>query len=147
MIPSPSSGIPPPKPFAEKRVNSPASSTGDSSSGRTPLTPADGSDLGSAYSGGRRGDPRRSGANGARGDVSVVSAGNGVKGHRKTGSVGFQEPERERGRGGGQEERRKERRRGEAKAAIEVRLAFGRFFFLSVRLSMSDVLCLLDCHV
>ncbi|KAF8203849.1 hypothetical protein BJ912DRAFT_215411 [Pholiota molesta] len=35
---------PPEKPFAMRR-NSPASSTGDSSSGRAPLTPRDGSDI------------------------------------------------------------------------------------------------------
>ena len=148
MIPSPSSGIPPPKPFAGgMRGNSPASSTGDSSSGRTPLTPADGSELGSAYSssargvaassrgggggGGRSEVGKRNGASGGkREEGSVVSSATGGKGHRKSGSVGFQESERDRERdrdrgrgnvgGGGEEERRKERRRSEARAAIEV---------------------------
>lgn len=147
-IPSPSSGIPPPKPFAERaRGNSPSSSTGDSSSGRTPLTPADGSDLGSAYSNARRsGETRRSGP-GARGDASAVSAGG--KGHRKTGSVGFSEPDRERARtsslvngAGTTEERRKERRRSEAKNAIEVRISLLlslNSFFLSFYLCISTV--------
>ncbi|KAI0370041.1 hypothetical protein BV20DRAFT_1019509 [Pilatotrama ljubarskyi] len=106
----------PPKPFAGSssglglRGNSPASSTGDSSSGRTPITPVDGSDLSTTAS-------------------SALSAQR--RGHRKSASVTFDEPER--GRPGArerdaekaeasdpEERRRRERRRSEAKAAIEL---------------------------
>ncbi|KAI0640223.1 hypothetical protein C8Q77DRAFT_119728 [Trametes polyzona] len=106
----------PPKPFAASnsgfglRGNSPASSTGDSSSGRTPITPVDGSDISATT-------------------PSVVSAQR--RGHRKSASVTFDEPER--GRPGArerdaekvegsdpEERRRRERRRSEAKAAIEL---------------------------
>lgn len=95
----------PSKPFAvTERGNSPASSTGDSSSGRTPLTPADGSDLG---------------INDSRSAISEKR-----KGHRRGPSVTFEDEEKERGRSGpkaaNDEERRKERRRSEAKAAIEL---------------------------
>jgi len=101
---------PPPKPFASStRGYSPASSTGDSSSGRTPLTPADGSDYG-------YGDSR-----------SMISAVAGArKVHKRGASVCFEDdpPKSEKGRltktGDSDEERRKERRRTEAKAAIEL---------------------------
>ncbi|KAI0652653.1 hypothetical protein C8Q79DRAFT_113332 [Trametes meyenii] len=106
----------PPKPFASTgagvglRGNSPASSTGDSSSGRTPITPVDGSDLSATA-------------------PSVASAQR--RGHRKSASVTFDEPERgragvrdreaEKAEGSDPEERRRrERRRSEAKAAIEL---------------------------
>ncbi|KAH9885432.1 hypothetical protein C8Q73DRAFT_795850 [Cubamyces lactineus] len=106
----------PPKPFAGAgsgfglRGNSPASSTGDSSSGRTPITPVDGSDISATTS-------------------SAVSAQK--RGHRKSASVTFEEPERgrhgardreaEKSEGSDPEERRRrERRRSEAKAAIEL---------------------------
>ncbi|KAI0830872.1 hypothetical protein BC628DRAFT_909549 [Trametes gibbosa] len=108
----------PPRPFAVSnsgfglRGNSPASSTGDSSSGRTPITPVDGSDLSATA-------------------PSTISAQK--RGHRKSASVSFDEPER--GRPGARdrdrdaekaegsdpdERRRRERRRSEAKAAIEL---------------------------
>ncbi|OCH89726.1 hypothetical protein OBBRIDRAFT_793955 [Obba rivulosa] len=100
----------PPKPFAAGagRGNSPASSTGDSSSGRTPLTPVDGSEVG--Y-GGRKGEAAASGRT-----------------HRKSASVTFDEPERGRApvrereelKPEEEESKRKERRRSEAKAAIEL---------------------------
>ncbi|KAF9486438.1 hypothetical protein BDN70DRAFT_869980 [Pholiota conissans] len=114
---------PPEKPFAMRR-NSPASSTGDSSSGRAPLTPKDGSDIGAVPNGGTNGTdgPRR---------------------HIKRRSVSFEDDlddlrppnrrylkETSSSRGSSdaenmsneedQETRRKERRRGEAKAAIEL---------------------------
>ncbi|EMD32665.1 hypothetical protein CERSUDRAFT_126752 [Gelatoporia subvermispora B] len=95
----------PPKPFAgpAARGNSPASSTGDSSSGRTPLTPVDGSEVG--YGPGR---------NAGAGAVPHHT-------HRKRASVTFDEPERGPELNPAQkEERRKERRRSEAKAAIEL---------------------------
>ncbi|KAI8981301.1 hypothetical protein BD414DRAFT_96450 [Trametes punicea] len=106
----------PPKPFAGSgyglglRGNSPASSTGDSSSGRTPITPVDGSDLSATT-------------------PSAVSAQK--RGHRKSASVTFEEPERgrpgvrdrdtDKNEGSDPEERRRrERRRSEAKAALEL---------------------------
>lgn len=107
----------PDKPFAGRR-NSPASSTGDSSSGRAPLTPRDGSDI-------------------------VVQEETKPKGHIKRRSVSFEDdlqqelkpPNRshfkETHRSGSDagdssndenrtEYKRRERRRSEAKAAIEV---------------------------
>ncbi|PPR02710.1 hypothetical protein CVT26_009813 [Gymnopilus dilepis] len=110
----PKSSYPTSKPFAVRR-DSPASSTGDSSSGRAPLTPKDGSDFGPP-------DAKR-------------------KGHVKRRSVSFEDdmedlkpPTRkylkEATRSGSEagdtsneedrEQRRRERRRGEAKAAIEL---------------------------
>jgi len=121
------------------RDSSPASSAGDSSSSRMPITPRDGSDLG------------------------VGPTGRPGLGHRKRASVTFadelederggRERERDRRIGVGNrsglghgpaavasssddedsardrerdvEKKRKERRRGEAKAAIEVRLLYG----------------------
>lgn len=112
----------PPRPFAESssgfglRGNSPASSTGDSSSGRTPITPVDGSDLSATA-------------------PSAMSAQRRT--HRKSASVTFDEPERGRpgvrgdvdnAEGSGPDERRRrERRRSEAKAAIEVRVRVALF--------------------
>ena len=100
---------PPQKPFASApRQYSPASSTGDSSSGRTPLTPADGSDYGVS-------DSR-----------SALSSALGPrKGHKPRVSVSFEDEKDRLPRGGTKsddsvEERRRERRRSEAKAAIEV---------------------------
>ncbi|CAL1694863.1 unnamed protein product [Somion occarium] len=109
LIPSPSSGLGPPKPFADNAIrgNSPASSTGDSSSGRTPLTPADGSEVG-------YGRKSRAWESGESPSLSLT----------------FELPEKDRGRPMGREkvqqespetgeERRRERRRSEAKAAVE----------------------------
>ncbi|KAI0082132.1 hypothetical protein K474DRAFT_1703150 [Panus rudis PR-1116 ss-1] len=128
-IPSPSSGLPPPKPFAEShgRGNSPSSSTGDSSSGRTPLTPADGSEVG--Y--GRKDKPWDSSLSTVSGTNNTTSILVGKRGHRKSSSVTFDETERDRGRSTGrdrstkedaadEEQKRKERRRSEAKAAVEL---------------------------
>ena len=105
--------MPPAKPFAvSERGASPASSTGDSSSGRTPLTPADGSDLGLSHK---------------RGAGPIPGPGVKKGGHHRRGaSVSFEdEPAKDRGRSAAKaaeddEQRRKERRRSEAKAAIEV---------------------------
>ena len=121
-------GTMPMRPFAGVGVGggrrareSPASSTGDSSSGRAPATPKDGSEI----EAGRR-------VNGAkeRGWGSGVSGLGGPGGkHYKRQSVSFEEVTRPSGDGGvggqaksslGDEERRRERRRSEAKAAIEV---------------------------
>ena len=112
----------PERPFAARR-NSPASSTEDSSSGRAPLTPRDGSEI----------DVR---------DRKRLESGGGLgvkKQHIKRRSVSFEEDHIDpKSRGvphskskqltksnaaindEDREARRKERRRGEAKAAIEV---------------------------
>ncbi|KAF9488209.1 hypothetical protein BDN71DRAFT_1594076 [Pleurotus eryngii] len=121
----------PTKPFA-KRIESPASSTGDSSSGRAPLTPRDGSEVGNL-------NPATTGRNGGRKEEwgsGVSGLGlNGGKGHMKRQSVTFEDQSDvggKTGKGGkngkekssesppNEEQRRKERRRSEAKAAIEV---------------------------
>jgi len=112
------------------RRESPASSTGDSSSGRLPLTPRDGSDFGSKDNWDRAG--RLSGG---------LKQGRDNKEHKKKRSVSFGEDmDFERGREKGiarerekereraekvetpveGESRRRERRRSEARAAIEV---------------------------
>ncbi|KAF8079228.1 hypothetical protein FPV67DRAFT_1444393 [Lyophyllum atratum] len=121
----------PTRPFAAVRRDSPASSTGDSSSGRAPFTPKDGSDLGVGSGSG-------SGYTGATEGTSVSGGWSGgvsglmVKGkHIKRRSVSFEEDFREVTKGSGKggkegetpgegEERRRERRRSEAKAAIEL---------------------------
>jgi serine/arginine repetitive matrix protein 2 len=115
----------PERPFAVRR-NSPASSTEDSSSGRAPLTPRDGSEIDVQ-------DRRRH-------EWSGGASGLGVKNqHHKRRSVNFEEDRNDSKLRGiphskgkqhtnsnaatndeDREVRRKERRRGEAKAAIEV---------------------------
>jgi hypothetical protein len=134
----------PTKPFAGGRRESPASSTGESSSGQVPLTPRDGSDLGNGNEAAGvvagNGGESRSGNWAGRGEmgewgsgVSGLGARKGkgrVRGYAKRPSVNFEEEveqERERrvvevGREspGTGEVRRRERRRSEAKAAIEV---------------------------
>lgn len=121
-----SKAIHPERPFAVRR-NSPASSTGDSSSSRAPVTPRDGSEIGIQ-------DRKRDEWSG---DVSV-------KQHFKRRSVSFEEDNlnskpsgipHSKGKGHTnsntavndevREARRKERRRTEAKAAIEVCLLSG----------------------
>jgi serine/arginine repetitive matrix protein 2 len=125
----------PTKPFASRR-ESPASSTGDSSSGRAPLTPGDGSDLGS---GGTGSVVRGEGGKREEWGGGVSGLGLGPKGkHVKRRSVSFEdEIKGEMGAGGGKgksketagegEVRRRERRRSEAKAAIEVCLVLFNF--------------------
>lgn len=134
-----STGIPPPvpsvvpmprRPFAASNAvagggrsqrDSPASSTGDSSSGRAPFTPKDGSDIGSVVSRDVQG-----GGKGWSGGVSGL--GNAGGRHIKRRSVSFEEDLRPNvvdvdGKGMDSyrdEDRRRERRRSEAKAAIEV---------------------------
>ncbi|TDL20960.1 hypothetical protein BD410DRAFT_321847 [Rickenella mellea] len=123
---------PPARPFAEStRRESPASSTGGSSSGKAPLTPRDGSDYFVP-------DVRGQGQNNSverDSPVGTPSAMKGGRGHVKRASVTFQEPfdmdaegvrVRDRERRGSEsqgvdgEVRRRERRRSEAKAAIDV---------------------------
>ena len=128
---SPVPGMPA-RPFA--RRDSPASSTGDSSSGRAPLTPRDGSDIGS-MAGSGIGTQAKSGENN-----SAMKGSSGLRSAKRR-SVCFEDDligdsapptsgrgklAQKDGREGVDEEKRKERRRSEAKAAIEVRF----FFFL-----------------
>ncbi|KAF9535694.1 hypothetical protein CPB83DRAFT_888376 [Crepidotus variabilis] len=120
----------PERPFISARRDSPASSTGDSSSGRTPYTPADGSDLGLQ-------DDKKSRLK--QDQWSGGASGLGIKRHTPNRrSVSFEdEPPlkpptkshiREGARNGSEgvdsnderEQRRRERRRSEAKAAIEL---------------------------
>ncbi|RDB19309.1 hypothetical protein Hypma_013440 [Hypsizygus marmoreus] len=146
LLPSTSTGtitptsvvpLPPSRPFVGGRRESPASSTGDSSSGRAPFTPKDGSEIGSTAGGSTGGAGARS--------VREEAWSGGVSGlpvkekHIKRRSVSFEEdlrditkpssrditkpspaggrPMETHGEG---EERRRERRRSEAKAAIEL---------------------------
>jgi len=131
---SPALNRPPQRPFA-MRENSPSSSTGDSSSGRLPITPRDGSEIGSGLGRGVRGKQQafrttelfRTGKDGL---LSASNSEMGLKakklGHRK--SVSYDGPTLKSAMRGGNgvagmtdEERRRERRRSEAKNAIEVR--------------------------
>ncbi|KAF4604607.1 hypothetical protein EYR40_003381 [Pleurotus pulmonarius] len=118
----------PTKPFA-KRTESPASSTGDSSSGRAPLTPRDGSEVGSSSTT----TANRNGGRKEEWGSGVSGLGlNGGKGHMKRQSVTFEDQSEVAGKSGkngkeksseappNEEQRRKERRRSEAKAAIEL---------------------------
>lgn len=107
----------PQRPFASNssiRGESPAgSSTGDSSSGRAPFTPRDGSDIGVR----------------SKDDASDVGSTLKARGHAKKPSVTFEDTQPMRGRERAKtdltgEQRTRERRRSEAKAAIEVSLAF-----------------------
>lgn len=101
----------PQRPFASNssaRGASPAgSSTGDSSSGRAPFTPRDGSEIGVR----------------SKDDASDVGSTVKARGHAKKPSVTFEdEPSRERAKTDlTHEQRTRERRRSEAKAALEVR--------------------------
>ncbi|KIY50517.1 hypothetical protein FISHEDRAFT_71562 [Fistulina hepatica ATCC 64428] len=110
------------KPFAT-RMESPASSTGDSSSGRAPLTPRDGSDVGS--------DNRTNGSSQPKGTWGSGVSGLGMNGPRSNygrRSVTFSVDDDAKIKSNGkstfsprkEEQRRNERRRTEAKAAIEL---------------------------
>ncbi|KAH0837839.1 hypothetical protein J3R83DRAFT_6051 [Lanmaoa asiatica] len=103
----------PQRPFAHNRSirgESPAgSSTGDSSSGRAPFTPRDGSDIGVR----------------SKDDASDVGSTLKARGHAKKQSVTFEDSQPIRGRERAKtdltgEQRTRERRRSEAKAAIEL---------------------------
>ncbi|KZT64060.1 hypothetical protein DAEQUDRAFT_770024 [Daedalea quercina L-15889] len=132
--------LPPVKPFAGGvRGYSPASSTGESSSGRTPITPQDGSEVSFAVRDRARAKERLEGAGPG---TSVVAA----RGHRKRSSLTFAEveglrcrpalAERDREEKAKEESvedvsvaenRRKQRRRSEAMAALELgRIVNGR---------------------
>ena len=124
--------MPPVKPFAGGvRGYSPASSTGDSSSGRTPITPQDGSEV--SFAPRERAKPKEK-PEGAGPGASAAAA---RRGHRKSSSLTFAEVEGQRNRvafaereekekadAAAEEEaaenRRRQRRRSEAKAALEV---------------------------
>lgn len=113
----------PERPFAARR-NSPASSTEDSSSGRAPLTPRDGSEIDVRdrkrhESGGANGlgvknqHIKRRSVSFEENHIDPKSRGTHSKGKQLTKSnAAINDEDREA--------RRKERRRGEAKAAIEV---------------------------
>lgn len=136
----------PQRPFLSeaRRRDSPASSTGGSSNGPAPLTPADGSDY---FSPNVRGNGDSPGDSSTR--STPQSAMKGARGHLQRASVSFQGdiPELDndltlRGKKSNhslakpkysveeRENRRRDRRRSEAKAAIEVRSNFS--FFSSV---------------
>ncbi|KAI5836041.1 hypothetical protein K523DRAFT_117788 [Schizophyllum commune Tattone D] len=119
---APPVAFPPRKPFASSsRTESPASSTGDSSSGIAPLTPQDGSDVSSgiAPATGRSSQGWGSG-------VSGLGMGPAKGKHKKSRSVSFESDIQDRNELQQNTQtddlRRNERRRNEAKAAIEVRL-------------------------
>jgi hypothetical protein len=124
---SQTSAMSPTKPFMNARRESPASSTGDSSSGRVPLTPASGSDYGSGVGTGT-GTGRRSGIlkkplitfEDERGRARVRDRTGG-----KDGGWDGNAPANDSARydPSTTEQWRKERRRSEAKAAIEVCLS------------------------
>ena len=117
------------------RDNSPSSSTGDSSSGRLPITPRDGSEIGSELGRGVRGKqrPSRTSELFRTGNDGLLSASNSEMGlkakkltHRKSASYDDSTLKGAMRAGSGvtsmtDEERRRERRRSEAKNAIEVR--------------------------
>ena len=86
------------------RGNSPASSTGDSSSGLTPITPVDGAEIRAASAARKRGHRKSSSA-------AFDEASRGRLALREQEKAETSDPE---------ESRRRERRRSEAKAAIEV---------------------------
>jgi len=116
----------PQKPFAMRR-NSPASSTGDSSNGRTPLTPLDGSDItepneNQVQHHSNRHEKRRSVSFGDDlGDLKPPSRSHFKETSRSGSEAGDASNEEDR------EHRRRERRRSEAKASIEVRTISYRY--------------------
>ena len=129
----------PERPFAARR-NSPASSTGDSSSGRVPLTPRDGSEVGvqdrkrHEWSGGVNGlsvkHKRRSVSFEEENLDSGIAHSKG-KEHTPSNAANDDED---------REARRKERRRSEARAAIEVCLLLLVSIFLLTRQSSLEML-------
>ncbi|KAF8913153.1 hypothetical protein CPB84DRAFT_1841556 [Gymnopilus junonius] len=104
----------PGKPFAVRR-DSPASSTGDSSSGRAPLTPKDDSDFG-APDDKRKGHVKRRSVSfeDDMEDLKPPSRNHFKESARSGSEAGNTSNEEDR------EQKRRQRRRGEAKAAIEL---------------------------
>ncbi|KAG9313870.1 hypothetical protein JVU11DRAFT_4638 [Chiua virens] len=121
----------PQRPFASTnsiRGESPAgSSTGDSSSGRAPFTPRDGSDIGVR----------------SKDDPSDVGSTLKARGHAKKPSVTFEDqPVRGRERAKTEltsEEKTRERRRSEAKAALEVGIMFLYVFVPSNQMDVAQL--------
>jgi hypothetical protein len=116
--PSPTS-LQPVKPFVNARRGgreSSASSTGDSSSGRAPLTPRDGSDFGDGLGREKRHDKKPSVTFEDPKDPRVARE-RGGKSRDSAAAGGKQSVSNE---SAGDELRRRERRRSEAKASIEV---------------------------
>ncbi|KAL0069367.1 hypothetical protein AAF712_003387 [Marasmius tenuissimus] len=110
----PFSGLPPPM----SRGSPATSSTGGSSTGRAPVTPRDGSELG-IRGGGKRDEhqPRREWSGGASG----LGFGHGRKKSATADDEDIDGTVRGKSKEEGSEEsRRRDRRRGEAKAAIEL---------------------------
>jgi hypothetical protein len=113
------------KPFTGGRRNSPASSTGDSSSGRAPITPRDGSDIGVPPGDGnsKQQQPKK---HIKRRSVSFEEDMQDLKPPNRKHFIGGSSSARGSSEGGDtsneedREVRRRERRRSEAKAAIEV---------------------------
>ncbi|KAF5383974.1 hypothetical protein D9757_006937 [Collybiopsis confluens] len=112
--------VEPSKPFASSQ--SPASSTGGSSSGRgAPITPRDGSDVGNG-----RNLPKSSKEETWGSGVSGLNFGPAKHAHGRKKSIAFEDESGADGKGKNketpmeEEARRKERRRSEARAAIEL---------------------------
>lgn len=167
--PANSSPVPtmPAKPFAMRR-DSPVSSAGDSSSGRAPLTPRDGSDIYPSRKPGDKGKDRGeewgSGVSGLSVPSSKGTATAHAPRHVKRRSVSFEDEIQDQiavssaGRklkeveSDDSEVRRRERRRSEAKAAIEVRSRFCLFFcsdcteVVGASLEMSSMVLVLSCR-
>lgn len=133
LMPTSSSSLfpmPPSKPFVAPERKSPASSTGGSSSGRAPLTPRDGSEIGSGSASNSAAASRKDNAEDQwSGGASGLGLGGPRGKHAKRHSVSFEEDARSANNQGNSlvpeslatdEARRRERRRSEAKAAIEV---------------------------
>ena len=129
----------PQRPFASNRAirgESPAgSSTGDSSSGRAPFTPRDGSDIGAR----------------SKDDAGDMDSTLKARGHARRPSVTFEASQPVRGRERAKtdltsEQRTRERRRSEAKAALEVRLtlSFGLAVLTAPILSLAKSLMGVD---
>ena len=154
--PSGSAVVPPRKPFA-LRDSSPASSAGDSSSSRMPITPRDGSELGAGPTGRPVGHRKRV-------SVTFVDEIEGEKERRekerelRRPSVGKRpghgrgppllvssssdDEDTAQGRERAAEEKRRDRRRSEAKAAIEVRARSSSSYYTL----LIDQLIARECH-
>ena len=106
--------MPPVKPFAGGvRGYSPASSTGDSSSGRTPITPQDGSEV--SFTPRERARPKDR-PEGAGPGASAAAA---RRGHRKSSSLTFTEVEGQRNRVAFVEREREEKEKADGAAEEE----------------------------
>jgi hypothetical protein len=170
--PANSSPVPtmPVRPFAIRR-DSPASSTGDSSSGRAPLTPRDGSDVSGPKKAAGKGKGREEWGSGVSGlgppSSKSTASGHGHSGPRrvKRRSVSFEDEIKDAASvssaarksketdSDDSEARRRDRRRSEAKAAIEVcsHFHFSIFFFVlrsfGTSLEMSSMVLVLSCRM